>query len=530
MSMATYPIAGGDYERAGAASSGLKAMLKKVGVDAAALRRAMIAAYEAEMNVVIHSLGGEMRVMLEDGMLDVEVADEGPGIPDVELAMKEGYSTAPAKARQLGFGAGLGLPNIRKNSDRFHIESQVGAGTRVRFAILFSPQEALGRAICSVRAVAELCRECLRCLPACPTGAVRVRRGRPEVLEHLCVNCGSCIAACEWGALTVKEEGSLPRAGAAPLIVPAALLVQFGPAAGPRRALAELAALGFEEIWVTIGWHDALSDAVAACASEEGRVRPVISPVCPAVVSLVEMRFPSLIEYLAPFASPVEAAWRDAAGRDAVAVVGCPAEHSVLTAPRGHRSAEAVAPHKLVQAILRRIAEGGEGGEDTRSLLCEAPKGPWTAKDSWCLFPPDGVLRASGMRHVVAVLEAAEDGRLGDVPRLELHACEGGCFGSPLLREDPFVARWRWEQRGGEVPRRAGRAVRREQPFAARRGLRLAEDMGAAIARLAEIDRLVRTLPGRDCGLCGAPTCAALAEDIVLGRAERRECPYGGGK
>jgi len=518
MSTAMYPIVAGDYNRAGAASSGLKEMLKKVGVDPAALRRAMIAAYEAEMNVVIHSVGGHMRVTLEDGTVDVEVADEGPGIPDIELAMKDGYSTAPAAARELGFGAGMGLPNIKRNSDRFDIESAVGQGTRVRFAVHFAAQAASGRWRTSVRVVAERCRGCLRCLHACPTAALRVRGGRPQVLEHLCFDCGACIAACETGALASKgrEEEPRSRAGLV-LIVPPALLVQGGPGADPRRALRALADLGFGEVWVTDGWEEALRGAVARYAREEARVRPVLSPACAAVVSLVEMRFPSLIGHLAPFASPVEAARREVAGRDAVVVAGCPADHSALFSKRGQGAAEIAAPQGLVQAILRRLAEGGGSPPASEAAERAGSAAPEAAR----------VLRVTGVRHVVAALEAAENGQLGDADVLELYACDAGCFGSPLLREEPFVARWRWES-AGVTTGQQGRALRREEPFAARQGLRLDQDMAKAIEKLSRLDRLVRSLPGKDCGLCGAPTCAALAEDIVLGRAETATCPFQG--
>jgi hypothetical protein len=125
----------------------------------------------------------------------------------------------------------------------------------------------------------------------------------------------------------------------------------------------------------------------------------------------------------------------------------------------------------------------------------------------------------------MAVLEEVENGQVGDVPVLELFACDEGCFGTPLLSGAAAVARWRWaqvaERFGG-----TGRVVRRESPPAPRRGLRLDEDMGRAIAKLAEMDRLVRELPGRDCAMCGAPTCRALAEDVVLGRAALAACVH----
>ena len=105
MSAVSYKIKGGDYENDGAASRRVKEQLKKIGADPAVVRRAMVAAYEAEMNVVIHAHQGELRASLHDGQLDVEVVDEGPGIPDVDVAMTPGFSTASAEARELGFGA-----------------------------------------------------------------------------------------------------------------------------------------------------------------------------------------------------------------------------------------------------------------------------------------------------------------------------------------------------------------------------------------------------------------------------------------
>ena len=133
------------------------------------------------------------------------------------------------------------------------------------------------------------------------------------------------------------------------------------------------------------------------------------------------------------------------------------------------------------------------------------------------------------MRHVVDVLEKLENGRLDDVGVLELRACDQGCFGSPLLAEEPFVARRRWQRAAWENDG-PGRAVPRDRPLTPRSGLRLDADMGRAVRRLAEIDRLRRSLPGTDCARCGAPTCDALAEDIVLGRASRSACVHADAK
>jgi len=128
----SYEIKSNDFKRAGDASRALKEHLKLVGADAESIRRTMIAAYEAEMNVVIHATGGRLEAHLAEVGIHVDVIDNGPGIPDLELAMKEGFSTANAEARAMGFGAGMGLPNIKKNTDEFDIQSTVGKGTTLR--------------------------------------------------------------------------------------------------------------------------------------------------------------------------------------------------------------------------------------------------------------------------------------------------------------------------------------------------------------------------------------------------------------
>lgn len=120
-----------DFTRAGEASSQIKRILRKLGVDSGVVRRISVAAYELEINLVIHSLGGEMRLAIQPEFITLVTDDEGPGIPDVQLAMKEGYSTASEDVRLMGFGAGMGLSNIRRNCDAFDIESAVGTGTLI---------------------------------------------------------------------------------------------------------------------------------------------------------------------------------------------------------------------------------------------------------------------------------------------------------------------------------------------------------------------------------------------------------------
>jgi anti-sigma regulatory factor (Ser/Thr protein kinase)/Pyruvate/2-oxoacid:ferredoxin oxidoreductase delta subunit len=512
MNSGSYEIAGGDYEHGGSASSGLKEWLKKIGASAGDVRRAMIAAYEAEMNVVIHAYRGNMRFTLEPGQLDVEVIDEGPGIPDIDKAMEEGFSTAPPRARELGFGAGLGLPNIRKNSDRFSIESAVGRGTQVRFSIFLKSQVIAGLARNSVRVVPELCIGCLDCLRVCPTRALRIRGGRPVILEHLCIDCTACIQACRTGAITIATANEPPELTEnTPLVLPGAFFAQFGAGVGSGRVMEALTEIGVSEVRFLEEWESAVREATLQYAREEGNLRPVIAPTCGAVLNLIETRFPSLIGHVAPFLTPIEAAREELAERPTAFVVSCPHQHTVLALRDPTGNIQVVHPGGLRRRILPGILE------ERRQIdaACGDPQ-PITR---------DAVeaLQVSGVRHVVNVLEEIENGLLNDVGVVEPYACEQGCFGSPLLGEDPYVTRYRWERmthgRGSSAS-----AFRRKTLLSARPGLRLDSDMSQAIAKLAKIDEITRGLGGKNCGLCGSPSCAALAEDIVMGRAPGAGC------
>jgi len=130
-----FDIAGGDFIQAGKASSKIKKKLKLLNVDAAAIKRIVVALYEAELNVVAHASFGKLTVVFEPGVVIVTVSDSGPGIENIGQAMEAGFSTASKKVREMGFGAGMGLPNIKKNTDELEIESKVGEGTILRFKV-----------------------------------------------------------------------------------------------------------------------------------------------------------------------------------------------------------------------------------------------------------------------------------------------------------------------------------------------------------------------------------------------------------
>jgi len=124
-----YSIQDGDFSSAGNASSDIKKNLKVLGIPANIIKRMVVSIYEAEVNMIAHANGGGIEVLIDEEKIKAVIKDKGPGIPDIDKAMTKGYSTASEQVRQMGFGAGMGLPNIKKNTDDMHIESVVGVGT-----------------------------------------------------------------------------------------------------------------------------------------------------------------------------------------------------------------------------------------------------------------------------------------------------------------------------------------------------------------------------------------------------------------
>ena len=133
----SFLIQGGDFTQAGVPSSEVKKVLKQLSIEPRTIKNIVIALYEAEVNVVAHAFRGKVSVEIEENKISIVVEDEGPGIPDVEQAMQPGFSTASKKVREMGFGAGMGLPNIKKNADEMFIETEVGKGTILKMVNYF---------------------------------------------------------------------------------------------------------------------------------------------------------------------------------------------------------------------------------------------------------------------------------------------------------------------------------------------------------------------------------------------------------
>lgn len=133
----SFELCGGDFAGAGKASSKIKKVLKQLNIEARSIKRIVVAIYEAEVNVVAHAYSGRVKAIIAEDSIQVVLTDKGPGIENIDKAMEKGFSTASKKVRDMGFGAGMGLPNIKKNTDELFVESKVGEGTTVTFRNYF---------------------------------------------------------------------------------------------------------------------------------------------------------------------------------------------------------------------------------------------------------------------------------------------------------------------------------------------------------------------------------------------------------
>ncbi|MBU0926794.1 MAG: 4Fe-4S binding protein [Spirochaetes bacterium] len=394
------------------------------------------------------------------------------------------------------------------------------------------------------------CKGCTTCIRFCPTEAIRVRKGRAYIIDERCIDCGECIRTCPNNAKkAVSDPLSAIERFAVRVALPAPTLYgQFDERFSVDRILCGLLDLGFTDVFEVAEAAEAVASETAGWIAAAGDGGPWISSACPAVVKLLQVRFPSLLDRLAPVISPMEAAARIVKerlypGRADVGVFfisPCAGKVTVSRVPQGlsESAVDGVISIKDIYLPLRNALPGVE----ERPIARASGRGvAWAHIDGES--DAVGVPRAisvSGIADVIGVFEALENGKLKDVAFIEALACPAGCVGGPLTVENPYIARARLkalERRSGEGTDRRnpvgeiqggapGIGLGFEEPVKARSGLRLAPDMLKAMILLEETELIGETLPGLDCGSCGAPTCRAFAEDVAKGDALITDCIF----
>ena len=400
----------------------------------------------------------------------------------------------------------------------------------------------------SVELEADKCCGCTNCLKRCPTEAIRVHDGKATILSDRCIDCGECIRICPHRAKrahsTQIEEIEKFKVKVA---VPApALFGQFSNLDDIDIILNGLRAIGFDFILEVSRAAELVSEATRKLI-REGKLKnkPIISSACPAVVRLIKIRFPDLCENVMPLLAPMEVAARLA--REEVKkqtglcdddigvffITPCAAKVTEIYSPTtGEKSAcnGAIAISKIYPQLTHAM-------EHLKGLEPIANSGligvGWaTSGGESAAMLGDKYLAADGIENVIRVLEGLEDDKIRDVDFVELNACSGGCVGGVLTVENPYVAQARIQNLRKYLPVSLNHLDTDDLDDFMWQGkleyngdgFKLDEDIFKAMNKMEQMEEICKDLPGLDCGSCGAPTCRAMAEDIVKGIAKQTDC------
>ncbi|MEA4895737.1 MAG: [Fe-Fe] hydrogenase large subunit C-terminal domain-containing protein [Oscillospiraceae bacterium] len=398
----------------------------------------------------------------------------------------------------------------------------------------------------------EACRGCITCVKRCPTEAIRVRNGKAQIIKERCIDCGECIRVCPHHAKHAVTDplSDIEKYRYKVVLPPPSLFGQYKRQEDLELIRAALCELGFDAVYEVAAAAELVSDATRRLLESGELKKPVISSACPAVLRLIRIRFPNLLENVLPLSAPMEVA-AHLAREKAVAVTGfkpeeigivfitpCPAKVTAIKNPMGTEISGvdmAVSVSEIYPALLaamNKCATEGSGPDTSqsgRTGLSWGNSGGEAAATFTMRY-----LAADGIENVIKVLEEMEDDRLSDQDFVELNACPAGCVGGVLNIENPYVAETRMKQLRNYRPvscnNISGDAIpeeifwdRKVEPIAA---LRLDPVPERSLEMMREIDEIEARLYGLDCGSCGAPSCRALAEDIVLGFSTEDACIY----
>ena len=397
------------------------------------------------------------------------------------------------------------------------------------------------------------CRGCTTCVKNCPTEAIRVRNGKAIVLPNRCIDCGTCIRVCPHKAVRSVCDGFelLDKFKYTVAVPDPALYGQFQNLNDINIVLNGLLKLGFDDVYESA----AAGELVAEFARERIKTGvdcqlPEISPVCPAVVRLISIRFPQLLGHIAPVVSPSELA-AIIAREEAVKKTGLsPEEIGVFSiVPCSSLVTSAHSPVGLPAPVL----DGAFAIRDVYLALLDPMREldpdqlqPLSTAGirgvSWAYAGGESISRAwdsyvavDGIDNVIRALEDIEDGRLPGADFVELRACTQGCMGGCLTVENPFGSKMRLKhlmrelpvsrpQRTADIKLSDLRTLAQQPEYLP--SLQLDPDRRRAMEKLRRLQALQRQLPGLHCGSCGAPSCHALAEDVVMGRASEDDCIF----
>lgn len=399
----------------------------------------------------------------------------------------------------------------------------------------------------------DKCCGCTNCIKRCPTEAIRVRDGKARIISERCIDCGECIRVCPHHAKkAISDKMSVLKNWECTIALPPpALFGQFNNLDDLDIVLTGLKKIGFDYVYEVPRGAELVSDATRIVMENEKLEPPVISSACPAVTRLIAIRFPDLVENVLPLKAPIEVAAMMAKKKvseetglplnkiGAFFISPCPAKVTDINNPIGNKSSwldgaisvstiypllveamDKLSPQEIETIALSGVigvSWGSSGGEAAATLT-------------------DKYLAADGIENVIHVLEELESGRINDVNFLELNACSGGCVGGVLNVENAYVAQARLHRLRKYLPVSQNHMgvnavqlldhMRWTKKLQFSPVMNLSNNLEEAMTMMSEMESIKAHFPNLDCGSCGAPSCRAMAEDVVKGDAKESDCIF----
>jgi len=407
----------------------------------------------------------------------------------------------------------------------------------------------------------NVCEGCSHCMRVCPTEAIRVRDGKAHIYENRCIDCGECFKACPHRAVFVKQDDfeEIFKYKCRVALIPAVFLGQFQSDISVSRIYSILNEIGFQHVIETEITTPIYTEAKNKM-ERENNVKPLISTYCPAIVRLIQVKFPGLVENLIPLRAPIDLTAmyirrkleKDGWQPDDIGifyVTPCAAKIAAVKNPVGEEKSSVdgvINMDSLYNRVYKKIKEQGHDYKEVKLPIAQL------TSDSILTSLTNGERRLSvanrslsidEIKNVIEFLEKVENDEVEDVDFLELRACDQSCPGGVLTCENRFLtcermfARAKYvagKERRGEMTR--AQEVEEEHSYLMhnikvgeiepRSMLSLDSDISKALEKMNKINEYKRMLPQIDCGICGAPSCDALAEDIVRSNGDLTDCIF----
>lgn len=396
----------------------------------------------------------------------------------------------------------------------------------------------------------DKCKGCTNCIKRCPTEAIRVRKSKARIIDERCIDCGECIRVCPYHAKNaISDPFEIIKTFKYKVVIPApSLYGQFKAAKTRNHLLTALKTLGFDEVFEVAKAAEIVTEATKKLITRTDFKKPLISSACPAVVRLIQVRFPNLIDNLVRLESPMELAAeivkkklikdRNIPIEDVGVffITPCAAKVTSIKAPYEKEKSyvDGVISIKDIYLKLLGSLKDTRRIEELEQAGFEGIRWANSGGESLALGT-DKFLAVDGIHNVITILEEIENDRLEDVDFVEALACNGGCLGGPLTVENVYVAKTRLKKfidasKSQESVSDKSDKLEEEIVWTGnieyKPVMKLDKDFAKAMKKLEALELINKELPGLDCGACGAPSCRALAEDIVRGNANETDCIF----